>query len=84
MGFDLSRRKDRERYLRLKQANPDYSGYRGPDTPVVRPPAPLETVVCSVCQRRRNVPVDTIPDDVSSFVCLTCRESEPAVADPAV
>ena len=73
---DVSRRKDRERYLRLKQQNPAYSGFRGGGTGAVPPPQPvLETVVCSVCQRKRNVPASTLPDDRSSYVCLSCQEA---------
>ena len=73
---DVSRRKDRERYLRLKQQNPAYSGFRGRGTGAVQPPQPvLETVVCSMCQRKRNVPASTLPDDRSSYVCLSCQEA---------
>ena len=73
---DVSRRKDRERYLRLKQQNPDYAGFRGGGALAAQPPQPvLETVVCSVCQRKRNVPASTLPDDRSSYVCLSCQEA---------
>ena len=72
----MSHRKDRERYLRLKQQNPAYSGFRGGGTGAVPPPQPLlETVACSVCQRKRNVPASTLPDDRSSYVCLSCQEA---------
>ncbi|MDA1127140.1 MAG: hypothetical protein O2913_00360 [Chloroflexi bacterium] len=68
-------RKDRERFLRLQGANPEYVGFRGNDTVVTPRAAPVatETVVCSVCQRKRNVASDSIPDDVSSYVCLQCQ-----------
>jgi hypothetical protein len=60
--------------LRLKQQNPDYTGFRGPGA-VTAPPQPqLESVVCSVCRRKRNVPVNTLPDNRDSFVCLQCQE----------
>ena len=72
----MSRRKDRERFQRMKEQNPDYTGFRGADTVVATPPPPpvLESVVCSVCNRRRNVPVETLPEDRSSFVCLRCQD----------
>ena len=79
----MSRRKDQERYIRLKEQNPDYVGFRGANTTSARPAAALETVVCSVCQRRRNVPIDTIPADRNSFVCLSCQE-EQQTASPEV
>jgi hypothetical protein len=65
-----------ERLLRLKQQNPDYQGFRGANTVTVKPPPPLESAVCSVCQRKRNVPRDVLPEDRSSFVCMTCQQAE--------
>ena len=72
----MSRRKDRERFLRLKEQNPTYTGFRGADTVVATPPPTpvLESVVCSVCNRRRNVAADTLPADRADFVCLRCQE----------
>lgn len=36
------------------------------------PPRPeLKSVVCSVCEHRRNVPVET---EEAGFVCARCRE----------
>jgi len=72
----LSRRKDIERYLRLKQQNPDYAGYRGSVTVETLPQPELESVICSVCGRKRNVPSDTIPDDRSNFVCMSCQPTD--------
>ena len=71
----MSRRKDRERFQRMKEQNPGYVGFRGNDMVVAAPPpAPvLESVVCSICQRRRNVPVDTLPEDRAEYVCLRCQ-----------
>lgn len=70
----MSRRKDRERYQHLKQQNPDYGGFRGvTSTPTKAPPA-MESVVCSGCGRKRNVAVDTLPADRSSYLCLRCQE----------
>tara|TARA_B100000586_G_scaffold252685_1_gene212843 strand:+ start:169 stop:321 length:153 start_codon:yes stop_codon:yes gene_type:complete len=33
-----------------------------------------ETVVCSVCNRKRNVASDSLPEDISTFMCLRCQE----------
>ena len=74
----MSRRKDQERFQRLKAQNPDYVGFRGADTAPPRPPEVLESVVCSVCNRRRNVAVSTLPEDRSTFVCLRCQDQEEA------
>ena len=69
-------RKDRERFQRLRDGNPDYVGYRGLNTTtIIKAPSPAtETVVCSVCNRKRNVASDSLPEDVSTFVCLRCQE----------
>ena len=68
-------RKDRERFQRLRDSNPDYVGYRGKETVTVQAPLPeTETVVCSVCNRKRNVDTDSLPEDISAFVCLRCQE----------
>ena len=68
-------RKDRERFQRLRDSNPDYVGYRGKETAAVQARLPeTETVVCSVCNRKRNVDSDSLPEDVSTFVCLRCQE----------
>ena len=74
-------RKDRERFLRMKTENPDYEGFRGAAsvTASLPPPAPeTESVTCSVCNRRRNVNVDSLPEDRSKYVCLRCQEEEQA------
>ena len=72
----MSRRKDLERFLRLKQDNPGYQGFRGLDTVTEKPSPALESVVCSVCGRKRNVASDTIPEDRDSFVCISCQGGE--------
>ena len=73
----MSRRKDRERYLRLKEQNPEYLGFRGDGAAaVVAAPSPTVSAVCSVCQRRRNVPEDSLPEDRDTFVCLQCQEKQ--------
>ena len=70
----MSRRKDQERFARLKAQNPGYQGFRGPNTQTEKPADDLETVVCSVCNRKRNVASDSLPEDISTFVCLRCQE----------
>jgi hypothetical protein len=72
----LSRRKDQERFLRLKEQNPEYAGFRGVDTVTAKAAAALESVECSVCHRRRNVPVDGLPANRSDYVCLRCQEAQ--------
>lgn len=74
----MSRRKDLERFQRLKAQNPDYVGFRGVDTAPPKPPEVLESVACSVCNRRRNVAVSSLPEDRSVFVCLRCQDQEEA------
>ena len=74
-------RKDRERFMRLKESNPDYEGFRGAATVTapIRPPQPAtESVTCSVCSRRRNVTVDSLPEDRATYVCLRCQEQPAA------
>ena len=72
-------RKDRERFLRLKESNPDYEGFRGSATITVAAPPPqpvTESVTCSVCNRRRNVNVENLPEDRSEYVCLRCQDEQ--------
>ena len=66
-------RKDRERFLRRKQDNPGYQGFRGAETVTVKAPPATESVVCSRCNRRRNAPVPSLPADRSQYVCLRCQ-----------
>ena len=70
----MSRRKDQERFLRLKAENPDYTGFRGGNTVTAKPQVALAGATCSVCQRKRNVPVDTLPADRDTFVCQRCQD----------
>ena len=71
----MSHRKDRERFLTRKQANPDYQGFRGYGEDANQTDAtPLQGLTCSICGRRRNVAVDTAEEQADNFVCLSCRE----------
>ena len=74
----MSRRKDRERFNRLKEQNPNYRGFRGANAVAAPPRVEVESITCSVCQRKRNVPVDAIPEDPSTFVCVRCQEQQAA------
>ena len=76
----MSRRKDQERFERLKARNSEYRGFRGPDTQTAKLEVVLETAVCSNCNRKRNVPVTSLPDDRASFVCRVCQEEQAAEA----
>jgi len=76
-------RKDRERFLRLRESDSDYVGFRGrhrsgspeAENVTAKPPPPAtETVVCSVCGRKRNVASDSLPEDIAAYVCLRCQE----------
>ncbi|PKB80794.1 MAG: hypothetical protein BZY88_08080 [SAR202 cluster bacterium Io17-Chloro-G9] len=81
----MSRRKDQERFRRLKEANPGYAGFRGVDTVTAKEAPSLESVECSVCGRRRNVPADSLPEDRNDYVCLRCQEAQsPESAGAAV
>lgn len=73
----MSRRKDMERFLSRKQQNQEYVGFRGAGISAATPvPVALESVACSVCNRKRNVEIDTLPEDRSTFVCKTCQEAK--------
>ena len=68
----MSRRKDRERFLRLKQQNPGYLGFRGGAPAAVSAPAPeLVSVLCTVCRR---VPVESISGTGEDYVCIRCQD----------
>ena len=71
----MSRRKDQERFRRIREQTPEYTGFRGANTVTAKGVPALESVECSMCHRRRNVPADTLPDDRSAYVCLSCQES---------
>jgi hypothetical protein len=79
----MSRRKDRERFEAMKGLDPDYQGFRGhADEPSNQGKAPLESMVCTVCGRKRNVPRGVALDSGDGFVCATCiEEGRTAEAD---
>lgn len=73
----MSRRKDRERFLQLRQESPDYTGFRGMAGMFAAPAKAAEATVslaCSVCRRKRNVPEGSLPEDRDTYVCLNCQE----------
>ena len=71
----MSRRKDRERFLQLKQQNPGYLGFRGNAPAAVAAPVPeLTSMLCTVCQRKRNVPVESISGVGEDYVCIRCQD----------
>ena len=71
----MSRRKDRERVESLKSRHSDYIGFRGYDRePNRQGPAPMQSLTCSVCSRKRNVPADIAAAEGDKYVCLSCQE----------
>ena len=79
----MSRRKDAERFRRLKAQNPDYVGFRGVHTAPARPVPVMESVTCSVCNRKRNADRNTLPEDRSRYVCVRCQAEQEAPAPAA-
>ncbi len=79
----MSRRKDAERFRRLKAQNPDYVGFRGVNTAPAKPVPVMESVTCSVCNRKRNADRNTLPEDRSRYVCVRCRADQGAPAPAA-
>ena len=72
----MSRRKDRERFLQLKQRNPEYLGFRGDAPAAVSAPAlELLSVLCTVCHRKRNVPVASVSGSGEDYVCINCQNN---------
>ena len=73
----MSRRKDRERILAQKRLNPNYVGFRGYDREPARTGStPMTSLVCSVCGRKRNVPVGVAQEQGDGFVCSSCAEEQ--------
>ena len=71
----MSGRKDRERFLLRKQQNPGYLGFRGDARAVVSAPAPeLVSVLCTLCHRKRNVPVESVAGTGEDYVCIRCQD----------
>ena len=71
----MGRRKDRERIEAMRRLDPDYRGFRGPQREPDRPGVvPLVPAVCSLCQRKRNVPLGVARQYGEKYVCLACRE----------
>lgn len=70
----MSHRKDRERFLQLRQENPDYAGFRGMAAAPAKAAEATVSVACSVCRRKRNVPEGSLPEDRDTYVCLNCQE----------
>ncbi len=51
-------------------------GFRGGTTAVESAPAPeLVSVLCSVCRRKRNVPVESVAGAGEDFICIRCQDS---------
>jgi hypothetical protein len=71
----VSRRKDRERFEAMRRLDPDYKGFRGDAAePDRKGNAPLESVVCTACGRKRNVPRGVALEQGPAYVCTSCVE----------
>jgi hypothetical protein len=71
----VSRKKDRQRIEAMRRLDPDYRGFRGRENEPTRPgKTPLTSLVCSVCGRKRNVPVGVAAEQGERFICSTCQE----------
>ncbi|MCY4624409.1 MAG: hypothetical protein OXC99_05335 [Chloroflexi bacterium] len=76
----MSRRKDKERFLANCRQNPDYKGFRGyANDPSRSGNTPLVAVNCSVCGKKRNVPVGVAEEQGDGYVCMTCQDEQTAV-----
>ena len=68
-------RKDRERFRQLRENDPNYVGYRGTGTSTLRSrSSDTETVICSSCQRKRNVVITSLPENASEYICMSCLD----------
>lgn len=77
----MSRRKDRERFLKLRHQNPDYRGFRGYENdPSKTGNTPLVAVNCSVCGKKRNVAVGIAEEQGENYVCITCEAERESAA----
>jgi hypothetical protein len=73
----MSRKKDRERVIALKRLNPDYAGFRGSDRERDQSrSAPMASLECSVCGRKRNVPAGLAQEQGNDFVCTSCIDNQ--------
>ena len=71
----MSRKKDRQRYEAMKSLNPDYKGFRGLHMEPDRPgQTPLVALTCTVCGRKRNIPLGVAAEQGERYVCQTCRD----------
>ena len=67
-----------------EQLNPGYLGFRGNAPAAVAAPVPeLVSVMCTVCQRKRNVPVESVSGAGEDYVCIRCQD-DPGQDPPAL
>ena len=65
----MSHKKDKEKLTLRKRLDPKYAGFRG-NQPRPVPKPSLKVLFCTVCGKKRNVPLDS-PEE--SFICASCR-----------
>lgn len=72
----MSRRKDKERFQRMKRLDTGYKGFRSHQEEPTVPPKIQEvtSVLCTICGRKRNVAYGT-PIPAEGYICLTCKEA---------
>jgi len=59
----------------MKRLNPDYRGFRGHELEPDQPgQTPVEALTCSVCGRKRNVPLGIAAERGELYVCQSCQE----------
>ena len=71
----MSSRKNQARFQAMKRLDPDYKGFRGHQQEPARR-APLESVACSSCGRKRNIPLGIALEQEAHYVCIRCREQQ--------
>ena len=61
----------------MKAMDPAYVGFRGGEKEPSRPGnLKLVTAICSVCQRKRNVPEGVAVRAGEQYICASCAEKQ--------
>jgi len=66
----------------MKGLDPDYKGFRGfGSEPDRLGKTPLEPVICTVCDRKRNVPRGIAMEQREGYVCVNCKTEKETKKD---